>query len=646
MKNPFSLSDGNLKTLLNAYSTWCEGDEKEKGYIADQEQNTEELKTTLLSKEYLSRTSDDELAKKIFEYSRTLEGPAYIRLGMPRISGHLKDVKRNFQYLILSSDDPFKKASRILEGDYRIAVFAKAFWSPILQAQYPTILPNWNNKTERFLKAVGINLTTSKLMVEEKYRLLSDAFLYIQKLDPSQSFFSINHLMHYGTEVQEGISLIKKLVDPGDVKYWQIAPGEQARLWKDLLNQSIAAVGWNELDIDLKGKSKEEMIELYRTKYPDSKEGEVKFGINQLWNFMHIKPGDKIITNKGKSSLLAVGVVKSGYRFMPERQEYRHTINVDYYKVNNTGIPIPEKLKGKFGKTIISLEQDEFIALESLFDEIINPPYSLSQCAEETGFPVELLERWVRAIERKGQAIIYGPPGTGKTYIAERLAQHLIGDHDGFRDIVQFHPSYAYEDFIQGIRPQARQDGGLDYPLVHGRFFEFCQKAQSRQDLCVLIIDEINRANLARVLGELMYLLEYRDREIPLASGGSFRIPPNVRLIGTMNTADRSIALVDHALRRRFAFLALYPNFELLRWYHKETGFDVNGLVQTLRQLNTQIADPHYEIGVTFFLHKEIAGQIEDIWKMEIEPYLEEYFFDQREKVDDFRWEKIRDKIL
>jgi len=275
-----------------------------------------------------------------------------------------------------------------------------------------------------------------------------------------------------------------------------------------------------------------------------------------------------------------------------------------------------------------------------------NPEYSLIQCAEETGFDESRLARWVRAIERKKQAIIYGPPGTGKTFLAERLARHLIGGGDGFMEVVQFHPAYAYEDFVQGIRPQSRGDGRLDYPLVPGRFLEFCNRARSRQGRCGLIIDEINRANLARVFGELMYLLEYRDREIPLASGGTFRIPDNVRIIGTMNTADRSIALVDHALRRRFAFIALYPDYDVLRRYHEKTGFNVEGLIKTLQRLNQQIGDQHYEVGISFFLRQDVDEQIEDIWQMEIEPYLEEYFFDQREKVEEFRWNKIKQTIF
>jgi|GEM_PF-1572286 len=167
----------------------------------------------------------------------------------------------------------------------------------------------------------------------------------------------------------------------------------------------------------------------------------------------------------------------------------------------------------------------------------LNPAYLLAQCAAETGFPEDELAGWVRAIERKGQAILYGPPGTSKTFVAERLARHIIGGGDGFWDLVQFHPAYAYEDFIQGIRPKTADGGGLSYPTEPGRFLEFCAKAARCQGSCVLVIDEINRANLARVFGELMYLLEYRDREVPLAGGGRLRIPANVRLIGTMNTA-------------------------------------------------------------------------------------------------------------
>jgi 5-methylcytosine-specific restriction protein B len=317
------------------------------------------------------------------------------------------------------------------------------------------------------------------------------------------------------------------------------------------------------------------------------------------------------------------------------REELRDTIVRAYERV--------------FPLVLLASEEDPLPAIDeylSVDGHEVQPVYTLRQCAEDTGFEEADLESWVRAIERKGQAVLYGPPGTGKTYVAEHLARHLVGGGDGFREVVQFHPAYAYEDFVQGIRPQPRDDGGLEFSMVRGRFLEFCREAEKREGICVLIIDEINRANLARVFGELMYLLEYREREVPLAGGGTLRIPQNVRILGTMNTADRSIALVDHALRRRFAFFELLPNYQVLRKYHAETGFPVDGLIEVLQRLNRLIADRHYELGISFFLQEGLELQIEDIWKMEVEPYLVEYFFDQPEKVDRFRWDRVKGQIL
>jgi MoxR-like ATPase len=282
------------------------------------------------------------------------------------------------------------------------------------------------------------------------------------------------------------------------------------------------------------------------------------------------------------------------------------------------------------------------------YEKEFNREYPLKEISEITGFQTSELNRWIRTINRKQQAIIQGPPGTGKTFLAQKLAQHLIGSGDGFSDIIQFHPAYTYEDFIQGIRPQS-QDGELTYPIVPGRFLEFCEKAEACEDTCILIIDEINRANLSQVFGELMYLLDDRDRTVKLASGKPFKIPTNVRIIGTMNTADRSIALVDNALRRRFAFIPVYPNYEVLRQYHQreKTDFPVEKLISILNKLNKEeIKNKHYELGISFFLINPLNEDIiKDIWQMEIEPYLEEYFFNDPAKMNDFLWDKIKEEL-
>ena len=175
-----------------------------------------------------------------------------------------------------------------------------------------------------------------------------------------------------------------------------------------------------------------------------------------------------------------------------------------------------------------------------------------------------------------------------------------------------------------------------------------CRRARDVGDaVCVLIVDEINRANLSRVFGELMYLLEYRAESIPLSGGGRFSIPNNVRVIGTMNTADRSIALVDHALRRRFAFLPLEPMFGILTSWHasEKTGFDTTSLIKALTEVNAKIDDPNYSVGISFFLRPKLASEIEGIWRMEIEPYLAEYFFDRPGVAKELGWDRMKDKL-
>src|SRR3989344_1101724 len=170
--NPLiTLNDDQLVTLLKSYSAWMKNEE-DNSYINDLKSGDENLRKTLLDKVYLNKISKKDLIDEIMRYSRTLEGPAFIRLGLPRVTNTAENIKRNLLYLIESPDEPFKKAARILDGDYAIAIYAKSFWTPIFQAQYPTKLPRWNNKTTKFLKEVGINLSGTKHSTEEKYELL------------------------------------------------------------------------------------------------------------------------------------------------------------------------------------------------------------------------------------------------------------------------------------------------------------------------------------------------------------------------------------------------------------------------------------------------------------------------------------------
>jgi 5-methylcytosine-specific restriction protein B len=304
--------------------------------------------------------------------------------------------------------------------------------------------------------------------------------------------------------------------------------------------------------------------------------------------------------------------------------------------------------------SLFKLKPDEYETIRGIIDAANEsvaikkkePEYGIEECARTIGYSTDKIASWISAIERKKQAIFYGPPGTGKTFIATHLARHIVGGTDGAMDCIQFHPAYSYEEFIQGICPNADEKGNLQFDLKPGRFLEFCAKARQRTGPCVLIIDEINRANIARVFGELMYLLEYREKDMPLAGGIRFAIPDNVLVIGTMNTADRSIALVDFALRRRFAFLELSPEYDILKAFQEKRGFDAGGLVRALIEVNTKINDKNYYLGISFFMVDDLAKKLEEIWKMEIETYLEEYFFSQPEIMTNFRWDRMKGKIL
>lgn len=280
-------------------------------------------------------------------------------------------------------------------------------------------------------------------------------------------------------------------------------------------------------------------------------------------------------------------------------------------------------------------------------------PLTPEATAAALHLPVEQVERWVDILRSKRQAILYGPPGTGKTWIAEHLARHVVEGTGGIHETVQFHPSYSYEDFIQGIRPQRSEEGLLDYPVVEGRFLRFCREARMVEGApCVMVIDEINRANLSQVFGELMYLLEYRDRAVRLAGDGKqFSIPHNVLLIGTMNTADRSVALVDYALRRRFAFIELEPDYDLLRAFYEQgsgsaEGVNLDVLLEQIKGINLAIDDRGYLLGMSFFLVDDLRAGLPNIWQTEVEPYLDEFFVDDPGKVEEFRWERIAKKVL
>ena len=273
----------------------------------------------------------------------------------------------------------------------------------------------------------------------------------------------------------------------------------------------------------------------------------------------------------------------------------------------------------------------------------------LAALAEELLMPEEDIRNINTLLSEKGQVIFQGPPGTGKTYVAMKLAECLAGTK-GSVQLVQFHPSYSYEDFIQGFRPRIIEGGQPGFELRSGPLVRAAERAREAPEVAhFLVIDEINRGNIARVFGELYFLLEYRDREVGLQySDESFALPSNLFIIGTMNTADRSIALVDLALRRRFYFVEFHPDRKpvqgLLRRWLERNAPDMAWVAGVIDRANGLLRDdPHAAIGPSYFMRPGLdEDAVARIWEHSVMPYIEERLFGSGERLGEFRLDRLR----
>ena len=286
---------------------------------------------------------------------------------------------------------------------------------------------------------------------------------------------------------------------------------------------------------------------------------------------------------------------------------------------------------------------------------VVIPPIP-EDLAAQAHLPAEWLQRAIDLLNEKQQLIFYGPPGTGKTFIAQMVAEH-VRSSSGRADLVQFHPAYSYEDFFEGYRPVRGASGGLEFELRHGPLRRLVDKALDDPTVPhLLVVDEINRGNIAKIFGELYFLLEYRNRPIHLQySEDEFKLPDNLFLIGTMNTADRSIALIDSALRRRFYFFPFLPHLppieDVLGSWLDEQGFDSEA-AELLKALNAALQETlpseEFAIGPSYLMPKAGPPNIEQVWTYAIMPLLEERFFGVRspaELAQAYGHQALRDRL-
>lgn len=443
--------------------------------------------------------------------------------------------------------------------------------------------------------------------------------------------------------------------DVNTVHYWIYSPGESSCMWEEFYSEGIMAIGWGEIGDLTKFETKDAMKIKMKEIFDASLS--YKNAAHATWQFVNdMKIGDVIFVKKGMHQLVGRGIVTSEYEYDSDRNdEYGNIRKVNWTHKGEWAHPGQAVMKTLTDITAYSDYIEQLNALfadentEDIEEVTINyPVYTEDDFLEEVYMPADEYSRLVGILKAKKNIILQGAPGVGKTFAAKRLAYSVMGVKDIERVMmVQFHQSYSYEDFIMGFRPS-----NTGFELKKGAFYNFCKKAEidSENDY-FFIIDEINRGNLSKIFGELFMLIENDKRGIALQllySDEKFAVPANVHIIGMMNTADRSLAMLDYALRRRFAFFDIKPGFGTDGFREYRMALDnekFNKLINCVENLNAVISSDEslgegFCIGHSYFCNLE-AEQIDDqclygIVEYELIPLLKEYWFDEPIKVKDW----------
>ncbi len=451
--------------------------------------------------------------------------------------------------------------------------------------------------------------------------------------------------------------------DVDTTHYWLYSPGTDACMWDRFYEDGCMGLGWGELgDLSAYGSKAE-----IRSKLQEISESDSRYfnAVQITWQFAHdVKPGDVIFAKRGLREIIGRGVVEGDYEYEPDA--YVEYPNLHKVRWTNKGRWTHDSQFAVKALTDVT-DYTDFVAKinayfedeeegEAVVESVSNlTSYGKADFLAQVYMSEEQYDTLVGVLRSKKNVILQGAPGVGKTFAAKRLAYSMMGVKDPERVMmVQFHQSYSYEDFIEGYRPS--KDG---FELARGAFYTFCKRAaEDDENEYFFIIDEINRGNLSKIFGELFMLIE-NDKRGPknklqlLYSRELFHVPSNVYLIGMMNTADRSLAMLDYALRRRFAFFDLKPGFDsdgFVSYHDGLASAKLNDLLACVVRLNEAIATDDtlgdgFCIGHSYFCNMR-PGDVSDarlsaIVEYELVPMLREYWFDEPGKVREWS-ERLR----
>lgn len=437
-------------------------------------------------------------------------------------------------------------------------------------------------------------------------------------------------------------------------RYWVISAGENACEWETFKEESIIAIGYNDFQLgDLSQyATKQDIIDKLKT--ANEEFANKKNDIHALWQFVNeIKLNDVVYVKTTRTEIIARGVVTSDYYFDVNKNSYNHIRKVQWTHIGTWQSPYRQPIKTltditTFKEDVKKLEETIFGTIEeqTQLNKYTKEDYLKQVYQSDSDY-----ETLKSLLINKKNIILQGCPGVGKSFSAKKLAYSIMGEIDDTRiKYIQFHQNYSYEDFIMGYKPNEES-----FNLETGVFYEFCKKAENdpQNRPYFFIIDEINRGNLSKVFGELLLAIEneYRGKSITLAyDRTSFTVPKNLYIIGMMNTADRSLAMIDYALRRRFSFFSMSPAFDsdgFQKYQESLHNEKFDKLIETIKKLNIAISNDEslgdgFCIGHSYFCNKN-ADECSDSWlkevvKYDILPTLKEYWFDDKDSYE--TWEK------